>query len=170
MIPPPHALRGQVREVRSDTGSEDDSEATTSGRASSSEGGGEEMTSPETEEQEVGEEEELEELEPPRKKVKITVGAASSRVLKKKKELDPVVPRPGHLNDSDFQESARLGSKADVRVKGYLDYFYKALVPEEHRGEFPRDKVRFSIHDSNNRAHDSEKGVAICWKMPHCGF
>ena len=172
MIPPPHALWGQVREARSGTYSGDDSEPTTSSRNGSGEG--DETSCPETEDQrsdqEANELEEPEETGPPTKKAKLATGAASSKVSKKKKELDPVVPRPGYPTNKDFQELARLSSKADVRVDGYLDHFYQALVPEEQRGEFPRDMIRFRVPKSTDRAHDSKKGVAIYWKMPYCGF
>ena len=87
-----------------------------------------------------------------------------------KKEPESVEPRDGHPDDLFFQESARFVSKADVRCEGYLDYFYEALVPLKHREEIPRDMVHLRAPSVDDRAHDSSNGVAIYWKMPHCGF
>lgn len=165
-------LYGQMREPREKADSESDSEATTSGRINQSEEEDEENSEEITgfdEEQEV--DEEVEEVEPPKKKAKgLLLARPPSLQKRKKKELDPVDPRPGHPEDSDFQESARLISKADVRNPGFLESFYLALVPEEHRDEFPREKIHLRAPEPEDRAHDSKKGVTIYWKMPHCGF
>lgn len=128
-------LHGQMREPRGENDSKKDSKATTSGRTNhireekeeERNFGGEDHE----EEQEV--KEELEEVEPPKKKARRTKEASFSKASKlpqKKKELDPIEPRPRHPNNNDFQESTRLISKVDVRVSGYLDSFYLALVPE----------------------------------------
>lgn len=80
----------------------------------------------------------LEDDEPPRKRPKIKESLKGATPYpKKKKKLDSVGSRPGHPNNKEFQESARLASRADVQVPGFLDRFYNALIPEEHRKNFP---------------------------------
>ncbi len=169
-------LRGQIRQPRS--GSEDETDSSGDDETSTSDrdevDSQEECPTSGEKETNVNIEkgEESEEVEPPPKKRK-TRAASSPKVSRpppKKKEVAYVEPRDGHPSDEHFQESARVISKADVMSPEFLDYFYEALVPEEHRGEFPREKVRLRFPDVDDRAHDPEKGVTIFWKMPGCGF
>lgn len=79
-------------------------------------------------------------------------------------------PRDGHRDDLIFKTSAGISPKLVVQYKAYADAFYEELVDEADREEYPRHALQLRVPGPDDRAHDSNLGMCIYWKMPKCGF
>lgn len=104
-------------------------------------------------------------------------GASSSGVPEKvpvpkgrKKATSEV--REGHPDDAKFSTVSLVPPKeSKIGEEGWLDTFYDELVlVKGNEGGVTQRKLNLVLPTRNDRAHDSEKGLCVYWRMPRCGF
>lgn len=80
-------------------------------------------------------------------------------------------PRSGCPADANFPTVSLIPARVFSHEKeGRLDTFYDELVCEMYRHDITRDKLSLCLPTAMDRAHDSDKGLCVYWKMPKCGF
>lgn len=80
-------------------------------------------------------------------------------------------PREGHPEDENFVTVSLIPARENLLGNQiFVDEFYDELVAEGFRDRISREVLSLLPPDISDRAHDSDKGLCVYWKMPRCGF